>query len=127
VPFAVLPASVAAFHLAEGPDGCLYVTAPTLSPCDSVYRVDQNGKVESLCSLFGRPQGLAFDAHGHLYVVEALAGLSGIYRVDKDGTISLVLAALGLVGLAFDPSGGMIVVSNDTAYRLNVPLLPFRG
>jgi len=127
VPFAELPASVAAFHLAAGPDGCLYVTAPTLSPCDSVYRVDQNGKVELLCSLFGRPQGLAFDAQGHLYVVEALAGLSGIYRVDKDGTISLVLAALGLVGLAFDPRGGMIVVSNDTAYRLNVPLLPFRS
>ena len=123
-PFTTLPASVAAFHLAEGPDGCLYVTAPTLSPRDSVYRVDQNGKVESLCSFFGRPQGLAFDAHGHLNVVEALVGVSGIYRVENDGTTSLVLAAIGLVGLAFDPRGGMVVVSSDAAYRLNLPLLP---
>ena len=30
-PFATLPPSVAAFHLALGPDGALYVSAPTLS------------------------------------------------------------------------------------------------
>ena len=58
------------------------------------------------------------------FVVEALAGLSGIYRVENDGTTSLVLAAIGLVGLAFDPRGGMVVVSSDAAYRLNLPLLP---
>ena len=86
--------------------------------------MDQNGKVESLCSFFGRPQGLAFDARGHLSVVEALAGLSGIYRVENDGTTCRVLAAIGLVGLAFDPRGGMVVVSSDAAYRLNLPLLP---
>src|SRR5262249_32835450 len=35
--FASLPASVAAFHLAYGPDRALYVSGPTLSPYDSVY------------------------------------------------------------------------------------------
>src|SRR4029077_1632282 len=38
-PFASIPPSVAAFHLAVAPDGGVYVTAPTLSAYDSVYRV----------------------------------------------------------------------------------------
>src|SRR5881398_2045806 len=38
--FASLPASVAAFHLSYGPDDALYVTGPTLSPYDVVYRLD---------------------------------------------------------------------------------------
>lgn len=127
IPFATLPASVAAFHLAWGPDDGLYVTSPTLSSRDSVYRLDHTGKVDTICSSFGRPQGLAFDAQGHLYVVEALAGVSGIYRVDQDGATSRVLAARALVGLAFDPVGGLVVVSNDSAYRLDLPLRPLRA
>ncbi len=118
--FATLPPSVAAFHLAFGPDGMLYVTAPTLSPYDSVYRIDRTGRVGVISSRFGRPQGLAFDAQGVLYVVEALAGASGVYRVYEDGSVEHLLAAGGLVGLALDPGGGMVVASNDTAYRLDV-------
>ena len=38
---ASVPSSVAAFHLAFGPDEALYVTAPTLSPYDSVFRIDR--------------------------------------------------------------------------------------
>ena len=124
MPFATLPPSVAAFHLAWGPDDGVYVTSPTLSTHDSVYRLDHTGKVDVICSSFGRPQGLAFDAHGHLYVVEALAGVSGVYRVDKDGTSVRVLAGTALVGLAFDPTGGLVVASNDSAYRLDLPLRP---
>ena len=60
--FATLPPSVAAFHLAVGPDACLYVTAPTLASYDAVYRIDRMGKVTVVCSNFGRPQGLVFDA-----------------------------------------------------------------
>ena len=41
---ASLPSSVAAFHLAFGPDEALYVTAPTLSPYDSVFRIDRDGR-----------------------------------------------------------------------------------
>jgi sugar lactone lactonase YvrE len=120
MPFATLPPSVAAFHLAWGPDDGLYVTSPTLSTHDSVYRLDHTGKVDVICSSFGRPQGLTFDAHGHLYVVEALAGVSGVYRVARDGTSVRVLAAGALVGLAFDPRGGLVVASNDSAYRLDL-------
>jgi sugar lactone lactonase YvrE len=117
--FASLPASVAAFHLAFGPDGALYVTGPTLSSYDSLYRIDADGSVTTRYAGFGRPQGVAFDAHGALYVVEALAGVSGLYRVPASGDPELVLAGPGLVGVAFDPLGGLVVSSNDTAYRLS--------
>ena len=55
--FASIPPSVAAFHLAFGPDGWLYVTAPTLGARDSVYRVSPGGDVEVFFSGFGRPAG----------------------------------------------------------------------
>lgn len=117
-PFATLPASVAAFHLAWGPDDALYVTGPTLATRDRVYRLDRAGRVEEFCACFGRPQGLAFDGSGALHVVEALAGASGVYRVEQDGSATCVVAARALVGLAFDPiDGSLIVASNDTAYR----------
>jgi len=116
--FASLPGSVAAFHLAFGPDEALYVTGPTLSSYDSLYRVDRDGTVTTRYAGFGRPQGVAFDTHGTLHVVEALAGVSGLYRVPSTGDPELVLAGPGLVGVAFDPRGGLIVSSNDTAYRL---------
>ena len=117
--FATLPPSVAAFHLSMAPTGELYVTAPTLSTCDAVYRVDRVGAVSTLTRNFGRPQGLAFDTQGALYVVEALAGASGLYRVRADGATEHVVAAPSLIGVAFDPSGGVVVVSDDTAYRFD--------
>jgi len=116
--FASLPPSVAAFHLAIAKDRALYVTGPTLSPYDAVYRVDGSGNVTVRSQSFGRPQGLAFDATGTLFVVEALAGASGLYRLPPDGEPELALAAPGLVGVAFDPRGGLVVCSNDNAYRL---------
>src|SRR5689334_4972680 len=118
VTFASLPPSVAAFHLAIGPDLALYVTGPTLASYDSLYRVDTDGTVTTRYTAFGRPQGIAFDARGSLHVVEALAGSSGLYRVPKEGEPEMVLAGPGLVGVAFDAHGGLVVSSNDTAYRL---------
>ena len=120
--FATLPPSVAAFHLAVGPDAALYVSAPTLAAYDSVYRVDPAGTVTTAYAGFGRPQGLALDASGTLFVIEALAGSSGLYRMMAGGAPELVLAGPGLVGVAFDPHGTLVVCSNDTAYRL-----PARG
>jgi sugar lactone lactonase YvrE len=117
-PFAELPPSVAAFHLALGPDAALYVTGPTLSAYDLVYRIDGSGTVAVHSEVLGRPQGLAFDASGSLFVVDALAGASGLYRIPRGGVPELVLAGPGLIGLAFDRAGGLVVCTNDTAYRL---------
>lgn len=118
-PFATLPASVAAFHLAWGPDDGLYVSVPTLSTCDRVYRIDRAGNVEPVAAAFGRPQGLAFDAGGVLHVVDALAGASGLYQVNADRTRTLVLAAPNLIGVTFDRAGGLVAASSDTAYSFD--------
>lgn len=127
--FATLPASVAAFHLAFGPDGALFVTGPTLSTRDGVYRIDAGGAVEVYCEGFGRPQGIAFDADGRLYVVDALAGRGGLYRVDPvTRDADQLLIAGGLVGLAFDAEGTLALANADTVYRLDAGirgLLPF--
>jgi sugar lactone lactonase YvrE len=116
--FATLPTSVAAFHLALAPDGALHVTAPTLSAYDAVYRIAPDGAVSLRYEGFGRPQGIAFDGSGRLYVVEALAGSSGLYRFTANGLPELVLSGPSLVGVAFDPRGGYVVTSNDTAFRV---------
>jgi sugar lactone lactonase YvrE len=113
---ASLPASVAAFHLAMGPDEALYVTGPTLASYDRVHRVDLTGKVDTLGETFGRPQGLAFDAHGVLHVVEALAGTSGIYRVPQSGPKTMTVSGARLVGLAFGANDSLVVASNDSVW-----------
>lgn len=118
--YASVPLSVAAFHLAFGPDEALYVTAPTLSPYDSVFRIDRNGEMAIRYTGFGRPQGLAFDQRGDLFVVEALAGVSGLYRLSPGADVpELMLAGPNLVGVAFGSNGYVVVCSNDTAYRLS--------
>jgi sugar lactone lactonase YvrE len=123
-PFATVPASVAAFHLAIGPDAAVYVTAPTLSTYDQVFRVGPDGTVTTIETGFGRPQGIAFDANGDALIVEALAGASGLYRLGIAGGTErhvrpeLIVSGPGLIGVAVDPFGGLVVCSNETAYRL---------
>ena len=114
--FAEVPSSIAAFHLAMSPDGMLFVSAPTLASYDSLFRIDSEGRVETLKVPFGRPQGLAFDSAGVLHVVEALAGSSGVYAMRPGRDPELVVAGAGLVGLAFGPRGEMVVASNGSAY-----------
>ena len=117
--FATLPPSIAAFHLAMGPGGELFATAPTLGARDFVYRISRQGDVQPLPVSLGRPQGLAFAPDGTLHIVDALAGASGLYRVPFDGPPELVVTAGALVGVAFGPRGEMVVASNDTAYRFD--------
>jgi len=118
--FVTLPPSVAAFHLALRKDGTLFVTAPTLASRDVLYEIDLHGTVLERPERFGRPQGMAFDLDGSLLVVEAMAGMSGLYRLADSGPPTQVLAGPGLVGVAVSPRGGLVVCSNDTAYRLPV-------
>ena len=126
---ASLPPSVAAYHLAMGPDHSLYVTAPTLSSHDGVYRVELGGQISTVCTGFGRPQGLAFDSQGILYVAEALAGASAVFRLRIDRpepAIEPVVAGVGLIGVALDPAGGLVVATGDAVYRFDVPLRPLQ-
>ena len=114
--FASVPSSIAAFHLAMAPDGTLFVSAPTLASYDSLFKINSEGRVETVAVPFGRPQGLAFDTNGVLHVVEALAGSSGVYAMRENREPELVVAGAGLVGVAFGPRGEMVVASNQSIY-----------
>lgn len=119
--FAVIEPSVSAFHLAFGPDGKLYVTAPGLSSFDAIYRIDKDGYEEIFYRGLGRPQGLAFDRNGNLYVAACLHGRHGIVKISKDGeTAEIFVAGMNLVGLCFTRNGEMIGATNDAIYNLPI-------
>ena len=111
--------SVAAFHLAFGPDDSLYVSAPTVTSFDCIWRIDPDGDVDVFFKGLGRPQGLAFDNEGNLYVAASFRGRRGIVRISPDGMdAKLIVAGVNLIGLAFSASGEMAVVSIDSVYSL---------
>jgi sugar lactone lactonase YvrE len=120
-PFAVLEPSVSAFHLAFGLDGRLYVTAPGLASFDAVQVIDRDGYDEKYFRGFGRPQGLAFDRDGNLYVAATYQGRHGIVRIAPGATSAeTFVAGNNVVGLCFTRKGEMIVATADTVYSLNV-------
>lgn len=124
--------------MALGPDGSMFVSSRFEG---HVYRMTADDRADIYASdlgvptglafsqdgalfvgdRFGRPQGLAFDADGVLHVADALAGASGIYRIEPSAPSEpvLVVAAPVVVGLAFDHNGGLVVASNDTVWRLD--------
>jgi sugar lactone lactonase YvrE len=111
--------SVAAFHMAFGPDDALYISAPTVTSFDCVWRLDANGQLDVFFKGLGRPQGMAFDVEGNLYVAASLRGRRGIVRISPDGReANVIVAGVNLVGLAFSSSGEMAVVSIDSVYSL---------
>jgi sugar lactone lactonase YvrE len=116
--FATLEPSVAAYHLAFSPNGNLYVTGPTASSNDCVYEIDQNGAVTPFFRNLGRPQGLAFDREGNLYVAASWRGRRGILCITPERQASLVIGGVNLVGLAFDPNHGLVLVTTSSAYFL---------
>jgi sugar lactone lactonase YvrE len=127
--FATLEASVSAYHLAFGPHGDLFVTGPTTSSFDCVYKVDPHGSVSVFYRGLGRPQGLAFDADGDLYVAASLAGKRGIVKITPDAKASLEVSGQGLVGLAFAPGKSAILATNNAVHHISwniqgLPLLP---
>jgi sugar lactone lactonase YvrE len=111
--------SVSAFHLAFGPDESLYISGPTVTSFDSIWRINPDGDLDTFFKGLGRPQGLAFDREGNLYVAAALRGRRGIVRISPDGSdAKLVVAGINLVGLAFSSAGEMAVVSIDSVYSV---------
>ncbi len=118
-PFATIEPSVAAYHLAFGTDGRLYVTAPGLSSFDAVLAIDSGGFDTKFFKGLGRPQGLAFDAEGDLYVAACYQGRRGIVRIPSGGEeAELCVAGNNVVGLCFTRKGEMIVATNDSVFSL---------
>jgi len=111
--------SVSAYHLAFGSDDSLYVTGPTVSSFDAITRFDEDGNASTFYRGLGRPQGLAFDRDGDLYVAASLRGRRGIVRIAPDGSdAELLIAGMNVVGLAFGPNGEMAVATNEAVYSL---------
>ena len=117
--FATIEPSIAAYHLAFGPEAYLYVTGPTTSSFDSVYRISHAGEVEVFYRGLGRPQGIAFDEEGRLYVAASYSGRKGIVRMGQDREPELFLSGPGIVGMAFTPSRSLIVATTNALYRVD--------
>ena len=118
--FATLEPSIAAYHLTFGPEQYLYVTGPTTSSFDCVYRISHTGEVEVFYRGLGRPQGMAFDTEGNLYVAASMGGRKGVVRIDPDRQAELFLSGPGIVGLAFTPSRSLVLATTNAVYRVDV-------
>jgi len=119
--FATLEPSIAAYHLAFGLDEHLYVTGPTTSSFDCIYRISPAGQVDRFFTGVGRPQGLAVDIEGALYVVASYRGRRGILRFRSgDSGPEPIVAGINLVGLAFDFDDNLIVAESGSLF--SVPL-----
>lgn len=118
--FATLEPSVAAYHLAFGQDGTLFVSAPTTSSNECIWAIDKAGATSVYYRGLGRPQGLAIDIAGNLYVAASLRGKRGIVRITPSGEADLVLSGQGLVGLAFSSDGGVILTTNNAVYYVDL-------
>ena len=121
--FATLEPSIAAYHLAFGFDDYLYVTGPTTSSFDSIYRISPSGEVARFFTGLGRPQGIAFDIEGHLYSVASYRGRRGIFRFRDPKKPELVVAGLSLIGLAFDAEHNLMVVDSGSVYRVRLGIM----
>ncbi|HYM10346.1 MAG TPA: IPT/TIG domain-containing protein [Bryobacterales bacterium] len=119
--FATLEPSISAYHLAMGPEHNLFVSGPTTSSFDSIYRISRTGEVSVFYRGLGRPQGMAFDAQGRLYVAASLGGRKGIWRFGAGGKPEPVLSGPGIVGLAFASAQTAVVATNNALYRVNLP------
>jgi hypothetical protein len=127
--FATLEPSVSAYHIAFGPHGDMFVAGPSTSSFDCVYKVDPHGSVSVFYRGLGRPQGLALDVEGNIYVAASLAGKRGIVRITPQAKANLEVSGQGLVGLAFAPGKSAILATNSAVHHISwniqgLPLLP---
>ncbi len=85
--------------------------------------MNKEGHVSVFYKGLGRPQGLAFDSDGNLYVAASLKGRRGIVRISPDAqSAEIVVSGVNLIGLAFSAGGEMIAVSIDSVFSLPMNL-----
>lgn len=118
--FATLEPSVSAYHLAFAENGDLFVTGPTLSSNDAVFRIDPHGVVTEYFRGLGRPQGMAFDVAGNLYVAASFRGWRGMVRITPKGEAEMAVAGQGIVGMAFAPGKTAVVATANAVYYLDL-------
>jgi len=116
--YATLEPSVAAYHLAFNDEGVLFVTGPTTSSNQVVHAIDRDGRTSVFYRGLGRPQGLAFDVDGNLYVAASLEGQRGIVRITPQREASLAVSGNNLVGLAFLEDGCAALATRDALFHV---------
>ncbi len=117
--FATIEPSIAAYHLAFGNNGNLYITGPTTSSFDAVHQVDPYGEVSEFYRGLGRPQGIAVDVDDNIYVAASHNGRRGIVRITPDRKASLVVSGHNLVGLAFAPGRSAVLATTSGVHFLS--------
>ncbi len=123
--FATLEPSTAFYHLCFRPDGVLMVTTPTISSHQNIYAIDPHGNTTTYCRGLGRPQGMAFDVDGNLYVAASLRGHRGIVRLRDTSASStpeadLIVAGNDLIGLCFLDDGCCALATNNTIFHADL-------
>ena len=124
--FATLEPSVAAYHLAFRDDGTLLVTAPNTSSNQCVYAISPSGDTSVFFQGLGRPQGIALDADGNVYVAASLAGRRGIIRLWQSleapdtRNAELFIAGNDLVGLCFLDDGCCALATSTTLFHVDL-------
>jgi sugar lactone lactonase YvrE len=118
--YATLEPSPAAYHLAVDAAGTLYVSGPTLSSNDAIWAIDTHGAASAWYRGLGRPQGLALDKEGNIFLAGCLGGRRGLVRITPQGKASLVLAGSNLVGVAFSPLGTTILATNEAVFEVDL-------
>jgi len=125
---ATLEPSVSAYHLAINATGVLFVTGPTLGSNDAIWSVDSSGEARVWYRGLGRPQGLALDQEGNIYVAAFLHGRRGLVRIkpgtgdhnEHGGQADLVVAGSNMVGVAFSPLGTTILATNEAVFAVDL-------
>jgi len=117
--FATLEPSLSAYHLAFSPTGELFVTGPTTSSYERVYRITPAGEVSVFFRGLGRPQGLAFDRKGNVYIAASLGGKRGIVRLTSSAEAELVVGGSNIVGLALLPTHRAMITTNSALFSLD--------
>ena len=123
--FATLEPSVAFYHLCFRADGVLMVTAPTTSSNQPIYAIDPDGNTTVFYRGLGRPQGMAFDTDGNLYVAASLHGHRGIVRIwnsteTNAPAAELTVAGNDLIGLCFLDDGCAALATNTTIFHADL-------
>ncbi len=125
--FATLEPSVAAYHLAFNAAGVLFVSGPTTSSNECIHAIDREGVSTEYYRGLGRPQGMAFDTAGNLYIAASLEGRRGIIKITPQKEATLAVSGSGIVGLAFLPDGDAALVTQTAVYHIALGVAGYRA
>jgi hypothetical protein len=109
-------------------DGSLYAVEPNHGELDKITTKGVVSRVIDISAFEGHivPTAVAFH-NGNFYVgnldVFPITGISSIYKITPGGAISVVATGFStILGVTFDPAGGMYVLENTTGNPFPTPM-----